>query len=56
MTELSSDTVALMFVQVGVGGLQDIIAVKEAGLPGVIVGKAFYNKSIDPKDALSAII
>ena len=36
----------------GVGTLADIEAVKKAGLPGVIVGKAFYNKSIDPRDAL----
>jgi phosphoribosylformimino-5-aminoimidazole carboxamide ribotide isomerase len=38
----------------GVGTLADIEAVKKAGLPGVIVGKAFYNKSIDPRDALKA--
>lgn len=39
----------------GVGALEDITAVKKAGLPGVIVGKALYNKSIDPKEALEAI-
>jgi phosphoribosylformimino-5-aminoimidazole carboxamide ribotide isomerase len=38
----------------GVGSLDDIAAVKKAGLPGVIVGKALYNKSIDPKEALKA--
>jgi phosphoribosylformimino-5-aminoimidazole carboxamide ribotide isomerase len=38
----------------GVGSLADIRAVKNAGLPGVIVGKAFYNKSVDPKEALEA--
>ncbi len=38
----------------GVGTLEDIAAVKKAGLPGVIVGKALYNKSIDPKEALKA--
>lgn len=37
----------------GVGSLADIRAVKNAGLPGVIVGKAFYNKSVDPKEALA---
>lgn len=40
----------------GVGALGDIEAVKKAGLPGVIVGKAFYNKSIDPRDALKAAV
>ncbi len=38
----------------GVGSLADIRAVKNAALPGVIVGKAFYNKSVDPKEALAA--
>jgi len=36
----------------GVGSLADIKAVKNAGLPGVIVGRAFYDKSVDTKDAL----
>jgi phosphoribosylformimino-5-aminoimidazole carboxamide ribotide isomerase len=38
----------------GVGSIDDIHAVKKSGLPGVIVGKAFYSKSIDPKEALLA--
>ncbi len=38
----------------GVGTVGDIRAVKKAGLPGVIVGRAFYDKSIDPKEALEA--
>ena len=41
----------------GAGSLKDIEDVKAAsqshGLNGVIVGKAFYDKRIDPKDALS---
>jgi phosphoribosylformimino-5-aminoimidazole carboxamide ribotide isomerase len=40
----------------GVGSLDDIRAVKASGLPGVIVGKAFYNKSINPKDALAVVV
>jgi len=41
----------------GVGSLKDLQAVKAAvkthGLNGVIVGRAFYDKSIDPLDALA---
>lgn len=40
----------------GVGSLQDIQAVKDAeknGVAGVIVGKALYDKRIDPIDALN---
>lgn len=40
----------------GVGALGDIRAVHAAGLPGVIVGKAFYDKRVDPKEALAAIV
>jgi len=40
----------------GVGSMKDIEAVKAGveshGLNGVIVGKAFYDKRIDPRDAL----
>lgn len=36
----------------GVGRLDDVRAVKEAKLAGVIIGKAFYNKSIEPIEAL----
>lgn len=42
----------------GAGSLEDIKAVKAAseshGLNGVIVGKAFYDKRIEPKEALQA--
>lgn len=38
----------------GVGKVEDIRDVKNAGLPGVIVGRAFYDKSVDPKLALAA--
>jgi phosphoribosylformimino-5-aminoimidazole carboxamide ribotide isomerase len=37
----------------GVGSLDDIRGVRAAGLPGIIVGKAFYNKSVEPKAALA---
>lgn len=39
----------------GVGSIEDIVRVKAAsqqGVTGVIVGKAFYNKSVDPLEAL----
>lgn len=36
----------------GVGTIEDIEAVKNSGLPGVIVGKAFYERKLDPVDAL----
>lgn len=39
----------------GVGSLDDLRNVKEAaqyGVNGVVVGKAFYDKVIDPRDAL----
>lgn len=31
----------------GVSGMEDIIALEDAGLDGVVVGKAFYEKKID---------
>lgn len=39
----------------GVGSLEDIRRIKEAsaqGVTGVIVGKAFYSKAVDPQKAL----
>ncbi len=43
----------------GAGSMEDIRAVKAAseshGLNGVIVGKAFYDKRIDPKEALGLL-
>lgn len=36
----------------GAHSLDDLKAVKNAKLPGVIVGRAFYDKTIDPKEAL----
>ena len=44
----------------GVGSLKDIAAVKEAvkthSLNGVIVGRAFYDKSIDPIEAIKLAV
>lgn len=38
----------------GVGSVEDIRRVRDAGLPGIIIGKAFYNKSVSPQAALEA--
>jgi phosphoribosylformimino-5-aminoimidazole carboxamide ribotide isomerase len=35
----------------GVKGIDDILVLKEAGIDGVIVGKAFYEGSLDLKEA-----
>ncbi len=51
--ELARTTSIPVIASGGVGSLDDIRAVKKAGLPGVIVGKAFYDKSISPKEALA---
>jgi phosphoribosylformimino-5-aminoimidazole carboxamide ribotide isomerase len=56
--ELAQSTSIPVIASGGVGSLEDIRAVKAAtdkGVQGVIVGKAFYNKSIDPKDALALV-
>jgi phosphoribosylformimino-5-aminoimidazole carboxamide ribotide isomerase len=53
--ELAKATSIPVIASGGVGSLEDIRAVKTAsvhGIDGVIVGKAFYNKSIEPKEAL----
>lgn len=39
----------------GVGSLDDIVKVQQAGLPGVIVGRAFYDKTVSPQEALQAV-
>ena len=52
--ELSKTTSIPIIASGGVGSLKDIQAVKNAKLEGVIVGKAFYDKTIDPKEALAA--
>lgn len=37
----------------GVSGLEDVKALKAAGLAGVIIGRALFEKKLDLKDALS---
>ncbi len=51
--ELAAATSIPVIASGGVGTLGDIHAVKKAGLPGVIVGKAFYDKKIEPREALA---
>jgi phosphoribosylformimino-5-aminoimidazole carboxamide ribotide isomerase len=36
----------------GAGSIEDLKAAKAALIPGVIVGRAFYDKTIDPAEAL----
>jgi phosphoribosylformimino-5-aminoimidazole carboxamide ribotide isomerase len=36
----------------GVGGLEDIRAVRQSGLPGVIVGRALYEGTLKLSEAL----
>lgn len=37
----------------GIGSVKDILAVKNAGASGVIIGKALYSGNVDIKEALS---
>ncbi len=39
----------------GVSSLEDILALKEMGLHGAIIGKAYYTGAIDLKQALEAV-
>ena len=50
--KLAESTSIPVIASGGAGSLADIEAVKKANLAGVIVGKAFYDKRIDPKEAL----
>lgn len=52
---LAENTSIPVIASGGVGSLADIEGVKSAGLPGVIVGKAFYDKRVDPQEALKII-
>lgn len=53
-TELARTTSIPVIASGGVGSLADLTAVKNASLNGVIVGRAFYEKKIDPAEALKA--
>ena len=39
----------------GIGSIADVQAVRAAGLPGVIVGKALYEEKIDPAELFKAL-
>jgi phosphoribosylformimino-5-aminoimidazole carboxamide ribotide isomerase len=49
---LAANTSIPVIASGGVGSLDDLHAVKNANLQGVIVGKAFYDKKVDPAEAL----
>lgn len=50
--ELSTATGLEVIASGGVGSLEDIRSVKEAGLPGVVVGKALYEKNFTLSEAI----
>jgi len=53
--ELARSTGIPVIASGGVGGLQDIVACKQAGvIAGVIVGRALYDGRLDPAAALAA--
>ncbi|MCF8495299.1 MAG: 1-(5-phosphoribosyl)-5-[(5-phosphoribosylamino)methylideneamino]imidazole-4-carboxamide isomerase [Alphaproteobacteria bacterium] len=52
--ELAQATSIPVIASGGAGSLGDIKAVKDAGLPGMIIGKALYDGRIDPAEALAA--
>ena len=49
---LAASTKIPVIASGGIGSLENIRAVKAANLQGVIVGKAFYDKRVDPSEAL----
>ena len=51
--ELSQSTGLPVIASGGIGSLDDIRAVRAAGLLGVIVGKALYERNFTLKEALS---
>ena len=53
--KLAESTSIPIIASGGAGSLADIEAVKNANLSGVIVGKAFYDRRIDPKEALACV-
>lgn len=53
-TKALADAVSIpVIASGGVGAVSDLEAVRDAGLPGVIVGKALYEGHITPEDALA---
>ena len=53
--KLAESTSIPVIASGGAGSIEDIQAVKNADLNGVIVGKAFYDKRIDPAEALRSL-
>lgn len=57
--ELAQATSIPIIASGGVGSLEDIRKIKAAadkGITGVIVGKAFYSKAVDPAEALKLAV
>lgn len=50
---LAADTGLEVIASGGVNSLEDVISVKEAGLPGVVIGKALYDHRINPDHLFS---
>jgi phosphoribosylformimino-5-aminoimidazole carboxamide ribotide isomerase len=53
-TDLARDTGLEVIVAGGVHALSDVIKAREAGLRGVVIGRALYEGQIDLKEALDA--
>ena len=51
--KLAAQSGLAVIVSGGVGSLDDLIGVKDAGLPGVILGKAYYDGKIKLEEALA---
>jgi len=53
--ELAGATSIPVIASGGIGSIADVQAVRAAGLPGVIVGKALYEEKIDPAELFKAL-
>jgi phosphoribosylformimino-5-aminoimidazole carboxamide ribotide isomerase len=49
-TQLAQQSGLAVIASGGVNSYQDVLQVKNAGLPGVVVGKALYDQKINPTD------
>ena len=52
-TTLAKQSGLTVIASGGVNNLDDVTAVKQAGLPGVVIGKALYEQKIDPQVVFS---
>ncbi len=52
-TALAEQSGLTVIASGGVNSLEDVTAVKQAGLPGVVVGKALYEQRINPQAVFS---